>query len=267
MKKKPFTLLELLTAMTVFTIFMLAVMRFFGLSQDVMSSSTNNVGQYEKVRVVMDMLASDLQNIYYNEGVDTFVYYQENDSSKNVKTLDIPVQRNQKIGKSDVALARVHYELVDDIVINEGGVDGTGKISLKKLQILAIGNKDKDGNQEPGWVLHRYRFDDKGVDFIFPALSGHTMTTILDGVVDMKIRPYNHNAVVTSDGVPVNTYSVNTAGNARIPDYLIVEIRMVDDNILKTVRERKAMGIAVEIKDEDCRLFSRRIDIDRGQSF
>jgi uncharacterized protein (TIGR02599 family) len=63
MKKKPFTLLELLTAMTVFTIFMLAVMRFFGLSQDVMSSSTNNVGQYEKVRVAMDMLAADLQNI------------------------------------------------------------------------------------------------------------------------------------------------------------------------------------------------------------
>ena len=254
MKKKPFTLLELLTAMTVFTIFMLAVMRFFGLSQDVMSSSTNNVGQYEKVRVVMDMLASDLQNIYYNEGVETIVYYQKNDAEGNLVSLDIPVQKSQKIGKSDVALARVHYELTPDMVES---VD-TG---LKKLQILAIGNKDNAGNLENSWQLHRYSSEK---DSVFPSLSGRTMTTILDGVVEMKIKPYNHNV---SNEVPVNTYSVNTAGNARIPDYLTVEIKMVDENVLKTIRERKAMGIDVQINDDDCRLFSRRIDIDRGQSF
>lgn len=261
MKKKPFTLLELLTAMTVFTIFMLAVMRFFGLSQDVMSSSTNNVGQYEKVRVVMDMLASDLQNIYYNEGVDTLVYYQKNDASSFFVSLDIPVQRSQKIRNSDVALARVHFVLIHDKVNDsDGQLVETG---LKKLQMLAIGNK------ETGWNLHKYLIDPND---IFPALpSGAMKSTILDGVVDMKIKPYNFSTGDEDDDV-VSTedyYKISTSTKKypRIPDYVIVEIKMVDDNILKTVRERKAMGIAVEIKDEDCRLFSRRIDIDRGQSF
>ena len=260
MKKKPFTLLELLTAMTVFTIFMLAVMRFFGLSQDVMSSSTNNVGQYEKVRVVMDMLAADLQNIYYNEGVETIVYYQVNDSWNKLKTLDIPVQRSQKIGKSDIALSRVHYELTEDIVIEE--TEGAEKISLKKLQMLAIGNKDHNGNLESGWMLHKYSVASPSA--VFPSVSGYTMSTILDGVVDMKIKPYNHNA---SDVVPFGVYSAATAGNARIPDYVIVEIKVVDENVLKTIRERKAMGINVKLEPDDYRLFSRRIDIDRGQSF
>ena len=260
MKKKPFTLLELLTAMTVFTIFMLAVMRFFGLSQDVMSSSTNNVGQYEKVRVVMDMLAADLQNIYYNEGVETIVYYQVNDSWNKLKTLDIPVQRSQKIGKSDIALSRVHYELTEDIVIEE--TEGAETISLKKLQMLAIGNKDHDGNLESGWMLHKYSVASPSA--VFPSVSGYTMSTILDGVVDMKIKPYNHNA---SDVVPFGVYSAAAAGNARIPDYVIVEIIVVDENVLKTIRERKAMGIDVKLEPDDYRLFSRRIDIDRGQSF
>ena len=252
MKKKPFTLLELLTAMTVFTIFMLAVMRFFGLSQDVMSSSTNNVGQYEKVRVVMDMIASDLQNIYYNEGVATIVYYQQNNNA-SFKSLDIPVQKSQKIGKSDVALARVHYSLNNDIV-------NSTDTGLKKLQMLAIGNKDSNGVAEGGWALHKYSLTPT---LVFPALSStNNLSTILDGVVDMKITTYNRGTAVA-----VGAYSSTAEGNVRIPDYVIVEIKMVDDNVLKMVREKTAMGIDVNLTGDEYRLFSRRIDIDRGQSF
>lgn len=259
MKKKPFTLLELLAAMTVFTIFMLAVMRLFGLTQDVMSSSTNNVSQYEKVRVVMDMLAADLQNIYYNEGVDALAYYQQNDASGEIKSLDIPVQRTHKIGKSDVTLSRVHYGVVEDNVKTDAGA--TVDTGLKNLRILAIGNKDNNGNTESAWALHRYGNE---VANVYPDISTDSrFVTILDGIAEMKILPYNSN----NPGVAVSPTKYLDASGPRIPDYVIVEIKMVDDNVLKEVRERKAMGIAVGIKDEDCRLFSRRIDIDRGQSF
>jgi hypothetical protein len=197
----------------------------------------------------MDMIAADLQNIYYNEGVGTIVYYQQN-SGDNLSSLDIPVQRSQKIGKSDIALSRVHYELTED-----------ADSGLKNLQMLAIGNKDNSGNVESGWMLHKYSLTKTNV---FPALTGYTMNTILDGVVEMKIKPYNHN--VTGE-VAAETYSAATVGNARVPDYVVVEIKVVDDNILKTIREKKAMGINASATDDDCRLFSRRIDIDRGQSF
>lgn len=266
MKKKPFTLLELLTAMTVFTIFMLAVMRFFGLSQDVMSSSTNNVSQYEKVRVVMDMIAADLQNIYYNEGVGTITYYQQtsNDTlgDASLKSLDIPVQRSQKIGKSDVALARVHYKLIDETVKNSSGTDvATG---LKQLQMVAIGNKDNSGNVEAEWALHRY--DITSPLTVFPVIStSRVLCPILDGIVDMKIKLYNQRA--GSNPLGSGVYYANVAGNARIPDYVVIEIKMVDDNVMKTIREKKSMGITADVNDDDCRLFSRRIEIDRGQSF
>lgn len=265
MKKKPFTLLELLAAMTVFTIFMLAVMRLFGLTQDVMSSSTNNVSQYEKVRIVMDMLAADLQNIYYNEGVDALAYYQQNDASGEIKSLDIPVQRTHKIGKSDVTLSRVHYGVVEDNVKTDAGA--TVDTGLKNLRILAIGNKDNNGNTESAWALHRYGNE---VANVYPDISTDSrFVTILDGIAEMKILPYNFstgddNVVSTEDYYKTST---STKKYPRIPDFVVVKIKLVDDNVLKRVRERKAMGIADEIKDEDCRLFSRRIDIDRGQSF
>lgn len=259
MKKKPFTLLELLAAMTVFTIFMLAVMRLFGLTQDVMSSSTNNVSQYEKVRIVMDMLAADLQNIYYNEGVDALAYYQQNDASGEIKSLDIPVQRTHKIGKSDVTLSRVHYGVVEDNVKTDAGA--TVDTGLKNLRILAIGNKDNNGNTESAWALHRYGNE---VANVYPDISTDSrFVTILDGIAEMKILPYNSN----NPDVAVSPTKYLEASGPRIPDFVVVKIKLVDDNVLKSVRERKAMGIAVEIKDEDCRLFSRRIDIDRGQSF
>ena len=259
MKKKPFTLLELLAAMTVFTIFMLAVMRLFGLTQDVMSSSTNNVSQYEKIRIVMDMLAADLQNIYYNEGVDALAYYQQNDASGEIKSLDIPVQRTHKIGKSDVTLSRVHYGVVEDNVKTDAGA--TVDTGLKNLRILAIGNKDNNGNTESAWALHRYGNE---VANVYPDISTDSrFVTILDGIAEMKILPYNSN----NPDVAVSPTKYLEASGPRIPDFVVVKIKLVDDNVLKSVRERKAMGIAVEIKDEDCRLFSRRIDIDRGQSF
>ena len=259
MKKKPFTLLELLAAMTVFTIFMLAVMRLFGLTQDVMSSSTNNVSQYEKVRIVMDMLAADLQNIYYNECVDALAYYQQNDASGEIKSLDIPVQRTHKIGKSDVTLSRVHYGVVEDNVKTDAGA--TVDTGLKNLRILAIGNKDNNGNTESAWALHRYGNE---VANVYPDISTDSrFVTILDGIAEMKILPYNSN----NPDVAVSPTKYLEASGPRIPDFVVVKIKLVDDNVLKSVRERKAMGIAVEIKDEDCRLFSRRIDIDRGQSF
>ena len=259
MKKKPFTLLELLAAMTVFTIFMLAVMRLFGLTQNVMSSSTNNVSQYEKVRIVMDMLAADLQNIYYNEGGNALAYYQQNDASGEIKSLDIPVQRTHKIGKSDVTLSRVHYGVVEDNVKTDAGA--TVDTGLKNLRILAIGNKDNNGNTESAWALHRYGNE---VANVYPDISTDSrFVTILDGIAEMKILPYNSN----NPDVAVSPTKYLDASGPRIPDFVVVKIKLVDDNVLKSVRERKAMGIAVEIKDEDCRLFSRRIDIDRGQAF
>ena len=64
MRKKPFTMLELMTAMAVLMVFMLALMRFFNASQDMMSRASDKTEQYERARIAMDMLAADIENVY-----------------------------------------------------------------------------------------------------------------------------------------------------------------------------------------------------------
>ena len=88
-------------------------------------------------------------------------------------------------------------------------------------------------------------------------------------IVDMQIEPSNFH----SDSDPVNCKDYYQKSpdpdkvNPRIPDYVKVKIKVVDDNVMKTIREKKAIGIDAKFEEEDCRLFYRRIDIDRGQSF
>lgn len=128
MKKKPFTLLELSAAMAVLMIFMLFIMRFFNTSQDVMNRSVSKVDQYEQARVVMDMLANDLQNIYYSEGVDQTAYFQT-DSSGNTQDLSFPAVRPQTFEATKTDLSWVTYHFDADSCTLKMGVAGDDQTS------------------------------------------------------------------------------------------------------------------------------------------
>ena len=69
MRKKHFTLIELSAAMVILVIFMFFLMQFFSTSQDVMNRSSGKTSQYERARLIMDLLANDLQDIFYSEGI------------------------------------------------------------------------------------------------------------------------------------------------------------------------------------------------------
>ena len=75
MRKKPFTMLELMTAMAVLMVFMLALMRFFTASQDMMSRASDKTEQYERARIAMDMLAADIENVYYSAGQSAVTFH------------------------------------------------------------------------------------------------------------------------------------------------------------------------------------------------
>ncbi len=62
-------MLELMTAMAVLLIFMLALMRFFTDSQSLMDRAGDKTEQYERARIAMDMIITDLQSLFYSDGV------------------------------------------------------------------------------------------------------------------------------------------------------------------------------------------------------
>ena len=58
--RKPFTLVELLIAMSVLSVFLLGLMQFYTTTEDTMSSCAARTELYERARIAMDMMANDL---------------------------------------------------------------------------------------------------------------------------------------------------------------------------------------------------------------
>ena len=65
--KKPFTLVELLIAMSVLSVFFLGLMQFYTTTEDVMSAGANRTEMFERARVAMDMMANDITCMYYSQ--------------------------------------------------------------------------------------------------------------------------------------------------------------------------------------------------------
>ncbi len=68
----PFTLIELLAAMGVFSLIMLVLISFFSAAQQAWTSSNARADVYENARVALDLMSRDIQCIYYVEKMTPF---------------------------------------------------------------------------------------------------------------------------------------------------------------------------------------------------
>lgn len=254
-QKRHFTLLELMAAMGVLSLFIMALMQFFSTSQEVMSLSTDRTGQYERARIAMDMIAKDLQNIYYQEGVATLCYYQQDSGSgenKTTQTLDIAAYRAEKIGNSITNLCRIKYEFADD-----------------QLTVCAIGDIDAGR----GWNLHN-----KGDHtVVFPNISNENdkKGVLLEGVKSFAVFPIAVNIGPTYD----EDETTIALGGRTVPDMVNIQITLYDSGTLEKLRSLKEAtdengnrlfsdtDPAIEaVKNESTnRVFTRVVAIDRGQ--
>ena len=67
-RKRFFTLVEVIVSMAVFAILMLGLMQFFSSAQNLWTSTGNRNVSYDEARTAMNMLAADLMCAYYEEG-------------------------------------------------------------------------------------------------------------------------------------------------------------------------------------------------------
>ena len=240
MKRKPFTLLELSAAMAVLMIFMLFVMRFYNASQDVMNRSTSKTDQFERARVIMDLLASDLQSIYYTEGLSTVVYNQTNTGSgsgANTTSLAFPVLRPYTQGntKTDLAFVTYHYD--------------TDNYELK------MGVADEDH-----------------IPASCSPLASGSLGTLAEGVVHFRVAPHKRDE---SEITTLTEFTSASTGARRIPDYVQIELELMDGDSVEAYKNAVKVFGSDKVPDalkpssqavkDKCRSFFRIVEIDRGQ--
>jgi len=85
--RKPFTLVELLIAMSVLSVFMLGLMQFFSTTESVLSAGANRTEMFERARIAMDMMANDLTCVYYSQTDKNMIPFDCTDHSFKVATV------------------------------------------------------------------------------------------------------------------------------------------------------------------------------------
>jgi len=85
--KKPFTLVELLIAMSVLSVFLLGLMQFYTTTEDVMSAGASRTEMFERARIAMDMMANDLTCVYYSQTDKNMIPFESTGSSFKVATV------------------------------------------------------------------------------------------------------------------------------------------------------------------------------------
>jgi len=78
-----FTLIEVVVAMTVFSIMMLVMIRIFLSAQTAWSKASARTEMFENARLAMDLMARDLQSAYYENGKVPFWLKEFNDAASS----------------------------------------------------------------------------------------------------------------------------------------------------------------------------------------
>ena len=154
--RKPFTLVEVLIAMSVLSVFLLGLMQFYSSTESVLSSGVERTELFERARIAMDMMANDLTCVYYSQTDDDITAFQPESEAKS-DCFSVSTVRPEKLKKEyKTAILGVKYELKDD-----NGV--------KKLV---------------------YSYDSTGDTFDIKKATFGNETELVEGVTEFSVRPY-----------------------------------------------------------------------------
>lgn len=149
--KKPFTLVEVLIAMSVLSVFLLGLMQFYSSTETVLSSGIERSEMFERARIAMDMMANDLTCVYYSQTDDDLTPFKYSQNS----SFEVSTIRPEKLNKSaKTGIVGVKYEW------------RSGKYQLV------------------------YSHDASGDTFDVSKASFSNETELVDGVTKFEVRPY-----------------------------------------------------------------------------
>ena len=149
--KKPFTLVEVLIAMSVLSVFLLGLMQFYSSTETVLSSGLEKNEMFERARIAMDMMATDLTCVYYSQSDHELTPFQCSENSY----FEVSTVRPEKLNsEAKTNIVGVKYEW------------------NKSKQTLV------------------YSSDGTGDTFNIKDASFGNATDLVEGVTDFSVKPY-----------------------------------------------------------------------------
>ena len=167
MKKKPFTLVELLIAMSVLSVFLLGLMQFYTTTEDVMSAGANRTELFERARCAMDMMANDLICMYYSQTDENMVPFESTGSSFSVAT--IRPEKLKANAKTSIIGARyslgsdrklTYATTGNDVFSVKGASFGGSETLVEGVTDFSVTAKTQNGLKIPDTVLIRMELVD-----------------------------------------------------------------------------------------------------------
>ena len=149
--KKPFTLVEVLIAMSVLSVFLLGLMQFYSSTENVLSSGVERTEMFERARIAMDMMANDLTCVYYSQTDDDLTPFHHSEN----KSFEVSTVRPEKLNT-------------------------TAKTNI-------VGVKYEWNNSKHSLV---YSYDGAGDTFDISKASFSNDTELVEGVTDFSVKAY-----------------------------------------------------------------------------
>ncbi len=150
--RKPFTLVEVLIAMSVLSVFLLGLMQFYSSTESVLSSGVERTEMFERARIAMDMMANDLTCVYYSQTDDDLTPFQYSEDSY-FKVSTVRPEKLKKEAKTAIVGVRYEWDKGDQTLI--------------------------------------YSFDEGGDTFdVSKSECSGNKTELVEGVTDFEIKPY-----------------------------------------------------------------------------
>ena len=149
--KKPFTLVEVLIAMSVLSVFLLGLMQFYSSTETVLSSGLEKTEMFERARIAMDMMATVLTCVYYSQSDHELTPFQCSENSY----FEVSTVRPEKLN------------------------------SEAKTNIVGVKYEWNKGKQ-----TLVYSSDGTGDTFNIKDASFGNTTDLVEGVTDFSVKPY-----------------------------------------------------------------------------
>ena len=227
----PYSLIELLSAMTVFVLLMAALMQFLASAQKIWTGSNAKTVMFEDARTAMNLMARDLCEVFYTEGGSGGFSASSNNEAQSVAFSTRIDGKPNSSCKSNIAI--VTWKYFDSS-------DSTAPCTLQRQ------------------ILGDNAYSDLTYSTIAGALSPSSSADreVIERVVDFKISSYKK---TSNFSAPDSTIS-----EGHIPYLVTISLSLLDrDSYDKWIASGKLAGI----KNSNMRTFTKYIFIgDRGQA-
>lgn len=260
LKKKrlqKFTIVEVLVAMSVFSILMLIIMQIFGSLQNVWTTTSKMTQTSQNANMIMNMIAADMQSAYYSADASSdssWCYYQtDTELTGPDKPIWFVTSRQKSVQTANSSLVQTGFW------VEEVERDG---LTLYALKNLTISNVKYHGLSTDTSLLYNHKSASQP-DSALRSVSSDLRsiaTVVDDNIVSLKITPH-----VKKNDPSTGGFSWDSSGSCnKLPTYVKIELQMIDDD--PSVRAAYKEASSSE-RSSMIRTFTRIVEINRGQYY